>query len=100
MGAHPEDPLLTPHPFSGPCWHSDFLSPSPPPQALTLFFFSESFAMWSWARKTGEECECPYVCLCVYVSVSICLSAGGVCIFACLHVYPSGLAHVCLQGCL
>lgn len=27
----------------------------PPPQALTLFFFSKSFSIWSWTRKMGRE---------------------------------------------
>lgn len=37
-----------------PGWHLDFLPPSPPPQALTLFFFSTSFSTWSLARKMGR----------------------------------------------
>ncbi|XP_016062054.1 PREDICTED: uncharacterized protein LOC107532241 [Miniopterus natalensis] len=38
-----------------PGWHLDFLPPSPPPQALTLFFFSKSFSSGAWPGKWGEE---------------------------------------------
>lgn len=80
-----------------PGWHLDFLPPSPPPQALTLFFFSKSFSSGAWPGKWGEESECPPVYLCVCMSVCICLAVS---IFACLCVYPSMCWHVYVFRCV
>ena len=105
-----------------PDWHSDFLPPSPPPQALTLFFFSKSFSMWSWARKLGRGglrvsvyvFMCVYICVCAfaclgdeYVSLRVCVyPCGHMCVFRCVcdslstrrHLSGHIYSCVCLWG--